>query len=85
MTMRTPSMVSDVSAIEVASTTLRRPCGRRRDRAVLHVGLERAEQRYDVDGRIGYPLAQLGFATADFSGPGQKHQDRTGVSAQSAV
>ena len=25
--MRTPSMVNDVSAIEVASTTLRRPCG----------------------------------------------------------
>ena len=27
MTMRTPSMVSDVSAIDVASTTLRRPAG----------------------------------------------------------
>ena len=35
MTTRTPSMVSEVSAIEVASTILRRPGARRRDGAVL--------------------------------------------------
>ena len=48
-TTRTPSMVSDVSAIEVASTILRRPAGARRDRKVLGAAVQRAIQRRDVD------------------------------------
>ena len=48
ITMRTPSMVRLVSAIEVASTTLRRPAGERRDGAVLLAGREVAvERRHD--------------------------------------
>ena len=80
--MRTPSMVSEVSAIEVASTTLRRPLGRRRDGAVLHRGVERAEQRHDFDRRVMDPLAEKILGAANFRRPRQERQHRTGIGAQ---
>ena len=75
-------MVSDVSAIEVASTTLRVPFGRRRDGAILHRGIERAEQRHDLDRRIADALAQHGLGAADFGRARQERQHRARLRAQ---
>ena len=49
MTTRTPSMVSEVSAIEVASTTLRRPGGDGATARSCSAAVERAVERRDVD------------------------------------
>ena len=57
ITIRTPSMVRLVSAIEVASTTLRRPGRRRRDGAVLVGRRQVAVERRHVDRRRRGPAA----------------------------
>ena len=53
-------------AIEVASTTLRLAFRRRRDGAVLHGGIERAEQRHDLDARVMNPLSRENSACGGF-------------------
>ena len=55
---------------------------RRRNRAVLHGGIERAEQRHDLDRRVLHALGQLALGAADFRGAGQKRQHRAGIGAQ---
>ena len=55
---------------------------RRRDGAVLHVGLERAEQRDHIDRGIGDALAQLRLGAADLGGTRQERQHRPGLRAQ---
>ena len=82
-TTRTPSMVSEVSAIEVASTTLRRPGRRRRDGAVLRVGVERAVERAPRRRMGRGPLAcSSASVRADFRLARQEHQHRAGFRAQ---
>ena len=81
--MRTPSMVSEVSAMDVASTTLRRPGGRGRDRAVLRLGIERAEQRDHVGRGIDAFLQQR-LGAADFGRARQEREDRARLGAQRA-
>ncbi len=83
-TTRTPSMVSEVSAIEVASTTLRRPGGARRDRAVLHVRVERAVERHHVDRGIGDALAHEIAGAADFGRARQERKHRARLLAHRA-
>ncbi len=78
-------MVSEVSAIEVASTTLRRPERRRRNGAVLLARIERAEQRHDIDVRIADALLEQRLGAADFGSARQKHQNRAGIGAQRAL
>ena len=70
-------MVSEVSAIEVASTTLRRPGRRRRNRAILNVGVERTVKRHHIDIRIRYSLTQESFGTPDLGGARKKDQQRS--------
>ena len=60
--------------MEVASTTLRRPGGARRNGAVLLARVERAEQRDDIDGFVGDALLQQRLGAADFAGARQEHQ-----------
>ena len=55
---------------------------RRRDGAVLHGGIERAEQRHDLDARIMNPLAEKILRAADFGRARQKRQHRAGIGAQ---
>ncbi len=57
---------------------------RRRDRPVLHVGLQRAIERHDVDCPIGDLLAQQSLGTADLGGAGKKDQQRARLAAQRA-
>jgi len=80
--MQTPSMVNEVSAIDVASTTLRWPCRGRRDSAILHRGVERPEQRHDLNGRIVDPFAEKILRAAYFRRPRQERQHRARVGAQ---
>ena len=77
-------MVSEVSAIEVASTTLRRPGRRRRDGAVLRLRVERAVERHDVDRGIADALLEQRLGAADFRRAGQEHQQRARLGAQRA-
>ncbi len=55
---------------------------RRRDRAVLHLGIERAIECDDIDRRIGDALAQQCLGPADFSGTGQENEQRSGIRSQ---
>ena len=55
---------------------------RRRDGAVLDVGVERAIERHHVDRRVGDALAQGRLGAADLRGAGQEHQHRSGLGAQ---
>ena len=55
---------------------------RRRDGAVLHGGVERAEQRHDLDARIMNPLTEKILRAADFGGTRQERQHRAGIGAQ---
>ena len=80
--MQTPSIVSDVSAMDVASTTLRWPLRRRRDRAILHGGFQRPVERHDFDGRVQDSLAEQILGSANFRGARQKRQYRAGIGAQ---
>ena len=56
--------------------------GCRCDGAVLHGGVECAEQRNDFDRRVMDPLAEKILGAADFRGPRQKRQHRAGIGAQ---
>ena len=56
--------------------------GRRCDGAVLHGGVERAEQRHDFDRRVVDPLAEKILGAADFRGPRQERQHRARIGAQ---
>ena len=78
--MRTPSMVIDVSAIEVASTILRRPGGAGAMARILLVGRERAVERDDVDRWVEAAIEQR-LGAADFAGAGQERQQRASVGA----
>jgi len=61
------------------------PAGRRRrDRPVLHVGVERTVKRHDVDGAIADALAQERLGAADLGGAGKKDQERSGLRPQRA-
>ncbi len=60
------------------------PGRRRRDRPVLHVGVERAVKRHDVDRGITDALAQERLAAADLGGAGKKDQERSGIGPQRA-
>ena len=84
MTMRTPSMVRLVSAIEVASTTLRRPGGAGAMARSCARAIERAVQRRDVDRRIGDALRQARLGAADLGRAGQEHQHRARLGSRSA-
>ena len=84
MTTRTPSMVSEVSAMEVASTTLRRPGFAGLDREILLAAVQGAVERREVDGGIGDALAQEGLDPADLPLPRQEDQDGAGLGPQGA-
>ena len=56
--------------------------GRRRDGAVLHGGIERAEQRHDLDAGIVDAFTEKILGAADFGGTWQKRQHRAGIGAQ---
>ena len=71
-------MVSEVSAIEVASTTLRRPGSAGLHRPVLLAPVESAVERRDVDGGVGDPLAQHCLDAADLALARQEDEDRAG-------
>ena len=74
-------MVSDVSAIDVASTTLRRP-GRRRHGGVLGAAVHRGVERRDLGaGRQRAGGEPLGDA-ADLGLPRQEGEDRAGFLRQ---
>src|ERR1043166_7859965 len=77
MTMRTPSMVIEVSAIEVASPTLRRPTG-----AGALGAFERAVERHDIDRRIGDPLREQTLGAPDFRTTRQEREHRAAFRAQ---
>ena len=55
---------------------------RRRDGAVLRLGIERTVKRKNVDRRIGDAFAQSAFGAADFAGARQEGEDRSGFGAQ---
>ena len=55
---------------------------RRRDGAILHGGVERAEQRHDFDARIMDPFTEKILGAADFGRARQKRQHRAGIGAQ---
>ena len=79
-TTRTPSMVSEVSAMEVASTTLRRPGRRGPHGAVLLGAVQRAVERRDVDGRVARRARASALATRRISPcAGQEDEDRAGL------
>ncbi len=59
-------MVSEVSAIEVRQHHLAAALRRRRDGAVLHAGIERAEQRHDLDARHPEPARRENSACGGF-------------------
>ena len=69
-------MVIDVSAIEVARTTFRRPGGD---------GVERAEEADDIDVRLAHALFQKLLGAADLAGARQKHQKRAAFGTQCAL
>ena len=75
-------MVSEVSAIEVASTTLRRPVGDGAMARSCTSASSAPNKRDHVDRRIGDPLAQQRLGAADFGGAGQERQHRAGLGAQ---
>ncbi len=76
-------MVIEVSAIDVASTILRRPGGAGRDGAVLLVAGKRAIERDDVGRGVGAAF-ELRLGAADFGGAGQKRQQRARLGAHRA-
>ncbi len=78
-------MVSDVSAMEVASTTLRRPGRGRLDGAVLFGTVEGAEQRHDVDRRVPDGGRQQFGRAADLGGAGEEDQRRAALLGESAA
>ena len=55
---------------------------RRRDGAILHRGIERAEQRHDLDARIMNAFTEKSLRAADFGRTRQERQHRTGIGAQ---
>ena len=55
---------------------------RRRDGAVLHSRIERAEQRHDLDAGVMDALAKKILGAADFGGARQEGQHRAGIGAQ---
>ncbi len=58
------------------------PAGRGRcDCPLLHLGLQRAMERRNVDRLLGDALAQDGLGAADFGAPRKKGQHRTGLGA----
>ena len=73
-------MVIEVSAIEVASTILRRPWGGGKDGAILRLPGQCAVERDHV-GRCIDAAFEQALDAADFAGAGQKHQDRAAVGA----
>ena len=80
MTTRTPSMVSEVSAMAVASTILRRPGGGGRHGAVLLGAVERAIERRDVDGGVGRGARAAGVVdAADLALAGQEDEEGAGL------
>ena len=76
--MRTPSMVSEVSAMLVASTTLRRPAGGRGDGPVLFGRRQRAVERGDL-GVLSDPAFQEGCDATDLALARQEGEDRAGI------
>ncbi|MHC2191482.1 hypothetical protein ACVJF1_004115 [Bradyrhizobium diazoefficiens] len=61
---------------------LARALRRGRNGAILHGGIERAEQRHDLDTGVLDALAEEILGAADFSGAGQERQHRTAIGAQ---
>ncbi len=55
---------------------------RRRNGAILHAGIERTEQRHDLDAGIVDAFAEKILGAADFRGARQERQHRTGIGAQ---
>ena len=82
--MRTPSMVRLVSAMLVATTTLRLPGRRRPQRGILGRGVEVAEQRQDLQRRIVGAGEHGLVAAPDLAGAGQEHQHVTGIGRERA-
>ena len=72
MTTRTPSIVSDVSAIEVASTILRRPAGAGRDGEILRAAVQRAIERRDIDVRALTRASRVSATRRISPWPGRK-------------
>ena len=80
--MRTPSMVSEVSAIEVASTTLRRPFGAGAiARSCTPASSAPNSGTISMAG-IVHALAEKILGAADFGGARQERQHRAGIGAQ---
>ncbi len=78
MTIRTPSMVIEVSAIEVASTTLRVP-GAGQDGGVLFLLAEIAVERRNHRPSSEAPLVAAPAVRRDFRLPGEKGEDRAAL------
>ena len=81
-TMRTPSMVSEVSAIEVASTTLRWPFGAgAMARSCTAASSAPNSGTISIDASW-IALAEKILGAADFGGARQERQHRAGIGAQ---
>ena len=80
--MRTPSMVSEVSAIEVASTTLRRPVGAGAMARSCTAASSAPNSGNDFDRGVGDALASRVLGAADFRRARQERQHRAGIGAQ---
>ena len=77
-------MVIEVSAMEVASTILRRPSGARADGAILRRALHRAVERADVDARVAHILFEPRRQPQDFGLSGQKDENGARLLGQGA-
>ena len=76
MTTRTPSMVSEVSAIDVASTILRRARRRGRNGEILRARVQGAIERRDVDVRPPIRALKRLRDAADLALARQEDEDR---------
>ncbi len=80
--MRTPSMVERGLRDRGRQHHLAHALGRRRDGAILHGGIERAEQRHDLDGGILHAFAEEVLGAADFRSTRQERQDGPRIGAE---
>ena len=84
-TTRTPSIVRLVSAMFVASTTLRRPARAGRERRVLLAGRELAVERQHVDVVADARLAQPRLHAPDLARARQERQHVAGRLGERAL
>ncbi|MGY4264969.1 hypothetical protein ACVJF2_003539 [Bradyrhizobium sp. USDA 4519] len=75
-------MVSEVLGDRGRQHHLAGALRRRRDGAILHAGIERAEQRHDLDRGVVHTLSEEGLGAADLGGARQEGEHRAGIGAQ---